>query len=69
MTPYGSTEDISKQKRKLYFSVIVSPQVWGVVGDDDQLSLALTKGLQGLFVAQAILSRFHDQSQAGVDGL
>lgn len=40
-----------------------------VRGDDDQLRLALTQGLQGGLVAQAVLAALHDQSQAGVDSL
>lgn len=39
-----------------------------VVGDDDQLSLSLTQGLEGLLVAEAELAGLHHQSQAGVDG-
>jgi hypothetical protein len=40
-----------------------------VGGDEDQLGLALTQGLQGRLVPQAILAALHDQGQAGVDGL
>lgn len=67
MTPYGSSQ--WKQKRKLYFSAISSsPQVGSVVGQDDQLSLSLAEGLQGLLVSEAELAGLHHQGQAGVDG-
>lgn len=57
----------------IYFAVIDdsaavnSPEMWSVVGDDDKLGLALTKSLQGLLVAEAVLAGLHDQGQAGVD--
>merc|ERR1711983_527908 len=40
-----------------------------VVGDDDQLALAVPQGLEGLLVSQDILARLHHQSQTGVYGL
>ncbi len=40
-----------------------------VGGQDDELSLTLTKGLQGGLVAQAVLSTLHDQGQTRVNGL
>jgi len=45
------------------------PEGWGVVSDDDQLSLALSQCLQGLFVAKHKLATLHHQSQARVDVL
>lgn len=45
----------------------VIPERRGVVGNDHQLSLASSQGLQCLLVAQDILARFHDQCQAGID--
>ena len=45
------------------------PQGRGVVGDDHELGLALTKGLQRLLVAQNVFAGLHHQSQPGVDGL
>lgn len=41
----------------------------GIVGNDDQLGLALAEGLQGLLVAQAKLAGLHDQSQTSIDAL
>lgn len=43
--------------------------MWRIVGDNDELSLALAQCLQSLLVAQAVFARFHDQSQASVDAL
>merc|ERR1719361_1901965 len=40
-----------------------------VLGDEDQLRLALAQGLEGRLVAQAVLPALHDQLQAGVDGV
>lgn len=40
-----------------------------IVGDDDQLGLALAQGLQGLLVSEAVLAGLHDQRQAGVDAI
>ena len=40
-----------------------------VVGDDHQLALPVPQGLQGLLVAQDVLSRLHHKRQSGVDGL
>lgn len=40
-----------------------------IVGDDDQLGLALAQGLQGLLVSEAVLAGFHDQRQTGVDAI
>jgi hypothetical protein len=42
--------------------------MWSVVGDDDQLCLSLTEGLQSLLVAEAEFAGLHHQSQAGIDG-
>ena len=43
------------------------PQDRGVAGDDDKLSLAVTKGLQSLLVSENVLSGLGDHCQAGVD--
>jgi hypothetical protein len=40
-----------------------------VVGDDDQFGLTLAQGFQRLFVAEAVLARFHDEGQTGIDRL
>ena len=40
-----------------------------VVGDDNELSLALSQCLQRLFVAEHILATLDDQTQARVDAL
>lgn len=40
-----------------------------VGGDKDELSLSLTKSLQGGLVSEAVLTTLHDQSQARVNGL
>lgn len=39
------------------------PQRWGVVGDDNQLSLALTKGFQSLLITQHKLATFHHKGK------
>lgn len=49
-------------------SQLNSPQRRSVVCNDDQLGLALTQCLQGLFVAQAVLAGLHHQRQTGIDG-
>jgi len=45
------------------------PQGWGVIGDDDQLGLSIPQGLDSLLVAKHKLTRLHNQSKSGVDGL
>ena len=40
-----------------------------VVGDDDELSLALPQCLERLFVAEHILAGLNDQTEARVDAL
>jgi hypothetical protein len=41
----------------------------GVVGEEDELGLALTQRLQGLSVAQDVLARLDDQLESVVDAL
>ena len=45
------------------------PQLWGVVGQDDQLGLALSQSLQSLSVAQDVFTRLDDQLESVVDAL
>ena len=45
------------------------PQRWRVIGNDDQLGLALTKRLQCLAVPKHKLATLHHQSQARVNAL
>ena len=52
---------------KVYFSV--SPKGRGVAGNDNKLSFAQPKLLQGLLVAKAVFARLHHQGKPGVDGL
>jgi len=42
---------------------------WSVVGNDHQLALAVSQGLEGLLVSQDILAGLHDQGESGVDRL
>lgn len=44
-------------------------QDWGVTGDDDQLSLTRSQGLDGRLVAQGVLTGLDNQTQLGVDVL
>ena len=46
-----------------------SPEGWGVVGNDDQLCLAVAQGLQSLLVAKHIFPTLHHQGKARVDAL
>lgn len=45
------------------------PESRAVVGQDDQLSFALSDHLLGLLVAQHVLATLHHQLESGVDGL
>ena len=45
------------------------PEWRSVVGDDDQLGLSLSEGLQSLLVAQLELAGLHDEGEPRVDGL
>merc|ERR550534_2954589 len=45
------------------------PEGRSVVGDDDELGLAQSEAVEGLFVAQQALSGLHDEGQARVDAL
>ena len=47
----------------------VGPQRWSVVGDDDELRLALAQSLERLSVAEHVLTALHDQRQPRVDAL
>ncbi len=47
----------------------ILPERRCVVGDDDELGLALPEGLERLLVAQHVLAGLHDEGQARVDGL
>merc|ERR1719420_1164502 len=40
-----------------------------VVGDDNQLALAVPQGLEGLLVAKNVLAGLHDQGESGIDRL
>lgn len=40
-----------------------------VTGDDNQLRLAGSQGLEGGFVSESDFSGFHDEGQTGVDSL
>lgn len=40
-----------------------------VVGDQDQLGLALPQSLQSCLVTQAVLATLHDQLQSRIDGV
>ena len=45
------------------------PQLWGVVGQDDQLGLAEAQSLECLSVAEHVLARLDDQLESVVDVL
>merc|ERR1719231_1020137 len=42
---------------------------WAVVGDEDQLGLAITQRLDGGGSAEVVLSTLNDKGQAAVDGV
>ena len=68
----AKNRDLSKvQKIGQIFSLFncLLPQGWCIVGDDDELSLALPKALEGLLVSEHVLARLHDKGETGVDGL
>lgn len=75
-TPYGSKIGLGTSSRERWEILLLSnrdadflPEMGSVVGNDDQLGLALAEGLQGLLVAQAVLAGLHDQSQTSIDAL
>ena len=47
----------------------VLPEGRSVVGNNDELGLAQSEAVEGLFVAQQALSGLHDEGQTRVDAL
>merc|ERR1712142_7435 len=45
------------------------PELWSVVGQDDEFSLALSQVLEGLFVSKVVLAALHNQLKASINTL
>lgn len=60
--------DVALSKHRVVLELRLAE--WGgVAGNDDQLGLSVSQGLEGRLVAENVLAGLHYQRQTGVDGV